>query len=67
MRSDPKDRLIKTKRARATLASQAPSVKIIKQIWRSKKDEEAEDIVIRRANLKIVASKDRRAIKRCFR
>lgn len=62
--SDPVDRSIKTKRARPSLASQAPKVKITREkncSWFAK-----EITIINNVSDKIIASKDKRAISKCF-
>lgn len=61
--SDPNERVIRTSVARATLASQAPRVKITKQRKRSENGEDDKDSVISSASLRMAASKDRSAIR----
>lgn len=65
--SDPYDRVTRTRRARAILASQAPIVRITRHTNRLEKLVGERIIVIRRARVRVIASRHRRDIRICFR
>jgi len=63
----PYERVIKTRMARATLASHAPNVRITRHRKRSPKGEAERLRVTNRARLKIAASRESRAMRIYFR